>query len=88
MDAQPYATLTPRRVPIPLLPAVKAGLQRMQELGAVISKVTELTRWCSRMVVVPKQNGQVRIYVDLPRLNQGMCREKHTLPGVDQTLAQ
>ena len=38
--------------------------------------------------MVPKRNRQVRICVDLTRLNQSVCRERHTLPAVDQTLAQ
>ena len=40
------------------------------------------------MVVVPKSNGKVRICVDLTRLNDSVCRERHPLPAVDQTLAQ
>jgi hypothetical protein len=40
------------------------------------------------MVVVPKPNGDVRICVDLTKLNQSVCRERHPLPAVEQTLAQ
>ena len=40
------------------------------------------------MVVVPKRNGDVRICVDLTKLNQSVCRERHPLPVVEQTLAQ
>ena len=40
------------------------------------------------MVVVPKVNGKVCIYVDLTRLNDNVCRERPPLPAVDQTLAQ
>ena len=40
------------------------------------------------MVVVPKANGQVRIYVDLTKLNENVCRERHILPSVEQVLAQ
>ena len=85
--AQPYALSAPRRVPIPLMAAVKAELQRMQALG-VIAKVDEPTDWCAGMVVVPKTDGRVRICVDLTRLNQNVCRERHIMPAVDQTLAQ
>ena len=51
----------------------------------VISKVDKSTLWCARMVVVPKKSGDVRICVDL---NECVLRETHTLPGVDETLAQ
>lgn len=86
-DATPYALTTPRRVPIPLLPKVKEELQRMEKLG-VITRIEEPTDWCSGMVVVPKQNGKVRICVDLTKLNESVRRERHILPSVEQTLAQ
>ena len=85
--AMPYALTTPRRVPIPLMKSVKVELERMESQG-VISKISEPTEWCSGMVVVPKANGKVRICVDLTRLNDNVCRERHPLPAVDQTLAQ
>ena len=59
-DAQPFSLTTPRRIALPLLPKVKAELQRMEDLG-VISKVKEPTEWCAGMVVVPKVNGKVRL---------------------------
>ena len=59
-EAKPFALTTPRRVAIPLLPKVKAELERMEKLG-VISKITTPTEWCAGMVVVPKPNGSVRI---------------------------
>ena len=40
------------------------------------------------MVVVPKPNHKVHICVDLTHLNQSVCREKHPLSAVEQTLAQ
>ena len=85
--AKPFAISTPRRVAVPLLPAVKEELQRMESLG-VIKKVEEPTDWCAGMVVVPKEKGKVRICVDLSRLNQSVKRELHPLPVVDQVLAQ
>ena len=59
----------------------------MEQLG-VISKVDEPTDWCAGMVVVPKQDGKVRICMDLTKLNKSVCRERHILPTVDHTLAQ
>ena len=86
-DATPFALTTTRRVPIPLLPKVKEELQRMENMG-VITRIEEPTDWCAGMVVVPKQNGKVRIYVDLTKLNGSVRRERHILPSVKQTLAQ
>ena len=58
----------------------------MEQLG-VISRVEEPTPWCAGMVVVPKGDGRVRICVDLTKLNQAVCRERHILPSVEQSLA-
>jgi len=66
---------------------VRNELDRMERLG-VISQVEDPTEWCAGMVVVPKANGQVRICVDLTKLNENVCRERHQLPAVEQTLAQ
>ena len=79
VDAKPYALSTPRRIPIPLKSSVEQELKRMQELG-VIHNVEEPTEWCAGMVVVPKSKGKVRICVDLTKLNQNVCRERHILP--------
>lgn len=85
--ATPFALTTPRRVPIPLLPKVKEELQRMESMG-VITRIDEPTEWCAGMVVMPKRGGKVRICVDLTKLNESVCRERHILPSVEQTLAQ
>ena len=51
--AVPYCLYTPRNVPIPLRSKVLEELNKMESMG-VISKVSEPTEWCARMVVVPK----------------------------------
>jgi len=86
-SAKPFALCTPRRVALPLLPKVKAELTRMEDMG-VISKVEAPTEWCAGMVVVPKPDGNIRICVDLTKLNESVCRAKHILPSVEQILAQ
>ena len=59
----------------------------MEEMG-VISKVEEPTEWCAGMVVVSKPNGKVQICVNLTKLNESVCCERHILPSVEQTLSQ
>ena len=86
-DAKPYAISTPRRVALPLLPKVKAELNRMEQAG-IISRVDVPTKWCTGMVVVPKTDGTIRICVDLTRLNSSVQRERHPIPLVDHILAQ
>ena len=86
-DAKPFALSTLQRVVIPLPESVKQELQRMEDMG-MIAKVQQSTQWCAGMVVVPKQDGRVRICVDLTKLNQSVKRERHPPPAVDQVLAQ
>uniref|UniRef100_A0A8C6M7K5 Gypsy retrotransposon integrase-like protein 1 n=1 Tax=Nothobranchius furzeri TaxID=105023 RepID=A0A8C6M7K5_NOTFU len=87
-DAKPFALSTPRRVPLPLLPKVKRELARMEELG-VISRVEQPTDWCAGMVPVPKPNrDEVRVCVDLTKLNKSVKRERHMVPSVEHTLGQ
>ena len=54
----------------------------------MISKVDTPTPWCAGMVVVAKQDGTVRICVDLKPLNVHVLCEAHPLPKVDDVLAQ
>lgn len=82
-DAVPYSVNTPRRVPFPLLPKVEKELKRMLSLG-IIEEVTNPTDWCAPMVPAPKRNNdQVRVCVDLKRLNKGVKRERYILPTLD-----
>ena len=60
--ATPFAPTTPRRIALPLLPKVKAELQRMKQLGVMVKEPTEC---CSGILVVPKPNEKIRICVDL-----------------------
>ena len=81
-DAEPYSISVPRRVPIPLLPKVEKELDRMLSQG-IIARVTEPTDWCAPIVPVMKKNGDVRICVDLKKLNKSVKRERYTLPTLD-----
>ena len=59
----------------------------MSRLG-VISQIKEPIEWRAGMVPVQKNNGSVRLCVDLTHLNQSVKRERHQLPAVEQVLAQ
>ena len=86
-DARPTCIFAPRKIPHPLKPKVKEEIDKMINQG-IISPVTEPTTWCSGIVVVPKQNGDVRICVDLTQLNKAVRREIHPMNSVDESLAK
>ena len=77
-NAQPYSVSTTRCVPIPLMPKVRAELERM-ECESVISSVSEPTEWCAPMVPVIKKSGDVRICANLKYLNESIVRPKFVI---------
>ncbi|XP_065176961.1 uncharacterized protein K02A2.6-like [Sycon ciliatum] len=87
--AKPFALSCPRdNVAIPLMPIVKAELEKMEKQGVIVP-VDEPTDWCAGLVVVAKPGGEaVRLCVDYTRLNQHVRREQFVLPAVDHTLGQ
>ena len=86
-NAVPYAVNTPRRIALPLMPKVKDKLVGLERQG-VISKVDQPTDWCAPIVAVPESNGDVRVCVDLTKLNDQVKRERLMLPSVDDVLSQ
>ncbi|GFR98189.1 Pol polyprotein [Elysia marginata] len=83
----PYSVTTARRVPSPLQSKVEKELDGMKD-SDITEEVTELslTDWVSPMVSVPKANGEVRICVDLRKLNQAILREKYMIPTFDDII--
>ena len=86
-DSTPYNCITARRVPIPLMSKVKTELERMVREG-IIEVINKPTDWCAPMVPVLKPSGDVRICIDLKKLNACVKREHYPLPTVDDTLAK
>ena len=86
-NAQPFALHVPRKVPLPLLGKTKVEIDRMLTMN-VISRADEPTHWCTPTVVTPKASAEVRICVDLIKLNQSILREAHPLPSGDFTLGK
>ena len=69
------------------MPKVKDKLVELERQG-VISKVDQSTDWCALIVAVPKSNGDVRVCVDLTKLNDQVKRERLMLPSVDDVPSQ
>ena len=77
-DVQPTAVHTPVPVPLHWEDKVHRDLMRDVALGVIepVPVNTPVT-WCSRMVVVPKHNGEPRRTVDMQALNRASVRQTH-----------
>lgn len=78
--SQPY-----RRIPISLQEKVKKKLQELMEAD-IIEPVGKPSGWVSPMVPVLKENGDIRICIDMRRANAAIIRENHPLPTMDVLL--
>ena len=77
-DAQGKVFHTPIPVPHHWKSAVKSDLDRDVQLGTIEPVPQGVpTKWCARMVVVPKKDGTPRRTVDLQHLNIATYRETH-----------
>ena len=54
----------------------------MEKLG-VIKIVEQLTDWCHPIVVVAKPNNQIRLYINITKLNTGIEHELYQLEPAD-----
>ena len=69
-NAEPFCINTPRAVPFAYWDKLKAELDLLQSQG-VISSVTEPTEWCASIVITPKKDSEdIRMCVNLSRLNK------------------
>ncbi|XP_055910452.1 uncharacterized protein K02A2.6-like [Eupeodes corollae] len=78
--SQPY-----RRIPIPLEDKVDAKIKDLLNKD-IIEEVLEPSNWVSPIVPVLKDNGDVRICVDMRRANTAIKRENHPLPTMNELL--
>ena len=74
-----------RRTPFSLRDKVKEKIEELVAMD-IIEPVEGLTRWVSPVVVVPKQNDEIRLCVDMRRANKAIIRERYPIPTVDEVL--
>ncbi|XP_022836441.1 uncharacterized protein LOC111363813 [Spodoptera litura] len=77
---QPY-----RRIPIPLEEKINNKLKELLDLD-IIEEVHEPSSWVSPIVPIIKDNGDVRLCVDMRRANTAILRENHPLPCMENLL--
>ncbi|XP_055542877.1 uncharacterized protein LOC129728457 [Wyeomyia smithii] len=76
-----------RRLPLPLKEAVNKKLDELLRRDIIEPKTGPIT-WVSPLVVVGKANGEVRLCLDLRRVNEAVLREHHPMPVVDDHIAR
>ncbi|XP_055589932.1 uncharacterized protein LOC129742110 [Uranotaenia lowii] len=74
-----------RRCPVPLLEKVKEKLDDLLERD-IIERVEKPTSWVSPLVPILKDNGEIRLCVDMRRSNQAIQRLNHPLPVFEEIL--
>ncbi|XP_045030439.1 uncharacterized protein K02A2.6-like [Daphnia magna] len=75
------------RIPFRLEEPVYRKLEQMVADG-IIAPVSEHTDWVSRMMVVSKPDGNVRICIDPSSLNKAALRQHYSIPTVEQLFAK
>ncbi|XP_062611303.1 uncharacterized protein K02A2.6-like [Saccostrea cucullata] len=82
-------TVTPvaqplRRLPFNVRKSVNKKLEELEKMDT-IEKVNSPTAWVSPLVIVPKKK-EIRICVDMRRVNTAVQRERYPIPTVDEML--
>ena len=78
--AQPY-----RRIPFNLREKVQDKTTELLELG-IIEQVEGPAPWVNPVVIVPKNNGEIRLCIDMRQANQAIMRRQYPIPTVDDVL--
>ena len=74
-----------RRTPFSLRDKVKNKVEELVNMD-IIEPVEGPTPWVSPVVVVPKQNDEIRLCVDMRKANEAIIRERYPIPTVDEVL--
>ncbi|XP_055591293.1 uncharacterized protein K02A2.6-like [Uranotaenia lowii] len=84
------ASVTPvvqhaRRPPIALLSRIEDKLKHLENAD-IIERVNGYSDWLSPLVVIVKDNGDLRLCVDMRLANKAIKREYHLMPTIDDFL--
>lgn len=74
-----------RRPPIALLTRIEEKLSQLLATD-IIEPVTGAAPWVSPLVTIVKDNGDLRLCVDMRRANQAIQREHHMMPTFEDFL--
>ena len=74
-----------RRTPFSLRDKVKKKVEELVSKD-IIEPVNGPTPWVSPVVLVSKQNDEIRLFVDMRRANEAIIRKCYPIPTVDEVL--
>lgn len=76
-----------RRIPSALEERVEAKINEAVAMD-IIEPVVSSSAWISPMVIVFKENGEIRLCIDMRRANAAILRENYSLPTFDSFMAR
>ena len=76
--AQPY-----RKIPFNLRGKIRDKTAELLDMG-IIEPVEGPAPWVNLVVIVPKNNGEIRLCVDMRQANQAIMQRQHPIPTVDE----
>jgi len=77
---QPY-----RRIPFNLREQVQDKTTELLDLG-IIEPVDGPAPWVNPVVIIPKNNGEIRLCIDMRKANQVITRRRYPIPTIDEVL--
>lgn len=74
-----------RRIPFGLRKKLESKIQELIDLD-VIEQVKKPSDWVSPAHIVSKQNGDIRVTIDMREANKAIKRERHPIPTIEEML--
>ena len=78
--AQPF-----RRIPFNLRGKIRDKTKELLDIG-ITEPVEDQAPWVNPVVIVPKNNAEIRLCVDMRQANQAIMRRRYPIPTVDEVL--
>ena len=73
-----------RNIPLAVRPAVAKELQCLQDASYI--EPIEVSKWVSPIVVAHKQDGRVRLCIDLRDVNSKIIDKRYPMPNIHEML--
>ena len=77
----------PRKEPYHKKAKITEAVQKLLDDG-IIEPATGPTEWCSPLHAVAKQDGSIRLCVDMRKVNEAILRTRFPIPTLDDAIEQ